>query len=233
MTLIEIVEAHIREHGSLRAAARKLKMDPGYLSKLRYGFKKNPGPVTMARLGITRVETFTPAAPAPVIPESPEAKFGWLTIERRPLLVDGMLAARADGGATILIDSEADERTQRVALWHEVLHLIREAEGQPHDEVAIDKDAQKIAAALESDGAAAHAALSMERRGYVWSGPEQGWVGHGDTERLEVIVEQCWTLREFDDGAGALGWRVYKDGFVIGEAVGDDSFRKAIDAALF
>lgn len=45
-------------HGGLRAAARKVGVDPGYLSRLRSGEKRNPTIETLTALGI-RVQVTT------------------------------------------------------------------------------------------------------------------------------------------------------------------------------
>jgi hypothetical protein len=42
MTLAERIAELIAQHGSLRAAARVLECDPGYLSRLQSGEKDNP-----------------------------------------------------------------------------------------------------------------------------------------------------------------------------------------------
>ena len=42
----------IRQHGSLRAAARALEIDPGYLSRLHDGKKLNPSAATLRRMGL-------------------------------------------------------------------------------------------------------------------------------------------------------------------------------------
>jgi hypothetical protein len=55
VTLCERVDELVREHGSLRAAARAVKIDHGYLQRLRDGEKKNPGRLTLRRLGLRKV----------------------------------------------------------------------------------------------------------------------------------------------------------------------------------
>ena len=52
-----IMEAKVR-HGSLRAAARVLEVDAGYLSRLANGEKDNPSPALLHKLGLTRVVTY-------------------------------------------------------------------------------------------------------------------------------------------------------------------------------
>lgn len=51
-TLKDCIDALIKQHGTLRAAARAAKLDPGYLSRLRYGEKSHPSDETLAALGI-------------------------------------------------------------------------------------------------------------------------------------------------------------------------------------
>jgi hypothetical protein len=77
-----------------------------------------------------------------------EGKSG-LSIVRRPLLVSGMLASSREG-LTILIDSESSPKEQTLALWHEVVHMVREAECAPQDEAAIERDACAIVRALQT-----------------------------------------------------------------------------------
>lgn len=71
-----------------------------------------------------------------------------LRIERRPLLVSGMLADSLDG-PLILIDSEQPADEQRRAKWHEVVHMVWQAEGgvAPHDEKDVDDLARACAIA--------------------------------------------------------------------------------------
>ena len=54
-TLQERVAELIAQHGSLRAAARVLQVEPGYLSRLANGDKVNPGKLILGRMGIRRV----------------------------------------------------------------------------------------------------------------------------------------------------------------------------------
>ncbi len=49
---IEELEA---KHGGLRAAARVLEIDPGYLKRLRDGEKNNPSPAILRKLKLRRV----------------------------------------------------------------------------------------------------------------------------------------------------------------------------------
>ncbi len=51
------IDALTERHGSLRAAARVLKVDAGYLSRLRDGLKTNPSDRLLKKLGIKRVVT--------------------------------------------------------------------------------------------------------------------------------------------------------------------------------
>ena len=44
-----------KQHGSLRAAARVLEIDPGYLSRLQDGGKTEPSDEILRKLGLRRV----------------------------------------------------------------------------------------------------------------------------------------------------------------------------------
>lgn len=46
------------QHGSLRAAARSLDFDPGYLARLQSGEKCSPSPALLERLGLRQVITY-------------------------------------------------------------------------------------------------------------------------------------------------------------------------------
>lgn len=46
-------------HGGLRPAARLLGIDPGYLSRLRAGTKKQPSQVVLRKLGLQRHVFYT------------------------------------------------------------------------------------------------------------------------------------------------------------------------------
>lgn len=58
MTLQERVHELVEQHGSLRAAARVLQIDPGYLVLLGNGAKVNPGKLILDRMGIRRVVVY-------------------------------------------------------------------------------------------------------------------------------------------------------------------------------
>lgn len=49
-----------KQHGSLRAAARVLKIDAGYLSRLQDGLKTEPSNDVLRKLGLKRVVTYAP-----------------------------------------------------------------------------------------------------------------------------------------------------------------------------
>lgn len=62
------IEAAEEEHGSLRAAAKALGIDPGYLSRLKSGEKINPSAEVLKVLGLERItyyRSMLAAAPAP------------------------------------------------------------------------------------------------------------------------------------------------------------------------
>ena len=50
--LQKVVKRLIDQHGGVRAAARQVQIDAGYLVRLRDGIKTNPGPETLRKLGI-------------------------------------------------------------------------------------------------------------------------------------------------------------------------------------
>jgi hypothetical protein len=52
--LQEVIEELSYVHGSLRAAARVLKIDPAYLLRLRDGSKVNPSAIVLRRLGVRK-----------------------------------------------------------------------------------------------------------------------------------------------------------------------------------
>ena len=47
-----------QQHGSLRAAAKVLGCDAGYLSRLRSGEKENPSAILLKRIGLRRVISY-------------------------------------------------------------------------------------------------------------------------------------------------------------------------------
>lgn len=48
------------KHGSLRAVGRVLKIDPGYLSRMKSGEKLNPSDDVLRKLGLRRFVQFSP-----------------------------------------------------------------------------------------------------------------------------------------------------------------------------
>lgn len=48
----------IDQHGSLRAAARVLQTDAGYLSRLQSGEKSDPGVLLLRRMGLRQIVTY-------------------------------------------------------------------------------------------------------------------------------------------------------------------------------
>lgn len=48
------IDLLINKYGGLRKAARVLNIDPGYLSRLRSGKKKNPGKNILRKLGLEK-----------------------------------------------------------------------------------------------------------------------------------------------------------------------------------
>ena len=59
MTIPERIDTLIAKHGSLRAAARVLKMTAAYLSRLHRGEKTNPSEKTLRKLGLRKVVHYT------------------------------------------------------------------------------------------------------------------------------------------------------------------------------
>lgn len=57
-TLISRIAELAEQHGSLRAAARSLDFDPGYLARLQSGEKCSPSPALLERLGLRQVITY-------------------------------------------------------------------------------------------------------------------------------------------------------------------------------
>jgi len=50
----------VPQHGSLRAVARVLDVDPGYLSRLKSGDKGDPGEALLRRMKLRRVVWYEP-----------------------------------------------------------------------------------------------------------------------------------------------------------------------------
>jgi hypothetical protein len=51
----QAVEAKIQQHGSLRAAARVMRVSAPYLCRFRHGQKRNPSDALLRKLGLRRV----------------------------------------------------------------------------------------------------------------------------------------------------------------------------------
>jgi len=58
MTLPERIAELAAQHGSLRAAARVLGVDAGYLSRLARGENSDPGTLLLRRMGLRQVTTY-------------------------------------------------------------------------------------------------------------------------------------------------------------------------------
>jgi hypothetical protein len=54
ITIAERVCELIEQHGSLRAAARAINLDPGYMARLRMGTKKAPSNKTLQKLSLLK-----------------------------------------------------------------------------------------------------------------------------------------------------------------------------------
>lgn len=57
------------QHGSIRAAARVLKIDHAYLWRLARGTKKEPSAEVLKKLGVRRIVTYQPIKPLPFAPD--------------------------------------------------------------------------------------------------------------------------------------------------------------------
>lgn len=58
VVMADRIDELIKRYGGLRATARALKLDAGYLSRLRSGNKMNPSTATLAILGLRRKGSF-------------------------------------------------------------------------------------------------------------------------------------------------------------------------------
>lgn len=58
MTIHGRIRELIRQHGSLRAAARAIKMDHSYLFRLAVGEKTEPSEKVLRKLGLKRVVSY-------------------------------------------------------------------------------------------------------------------------------------------------------------------------------
>jgi len=58
VTFAACIDHLIATHGTLRAVARMAKVDPGYLSRLRYGERQNPSEEVLKALGLTRIVSY-------------------------------------------------------------------------------------------------------------------------------------------------------------------------------
>jgi Trm5-related predicted tRNA methylase len=56
------------QHGSIRAAARVVKIDHAYLWRLARGTKKEPSAAVLKKLGVRRIVTYQPITPLPFDP---------------------------------------------------------------------------------------------------------------------------------------------------------------------
>lgn len=59
MTLKQLVAERIGQHGSVRKAARALRIDPGYLYRLATGEKSNPSSTVLRKLRVLRTVKVT------------------------------------------------------------------------------------------------------------------------------------------------------------------------------
>lgn len=71
MTLSERIKELIAQHGSLRAAARVLECDAGYLSRLASGEKADPSEKLLRRMGLRQIVTYERNLLRPAIKAGP------------------------------------------------------------------------------------------------------------------------------------------------------------------
>ncbi len=90
--LQERIQELIEQHGSLRAAARVLEVDPGYLSRLASGEKDDPGETLLRRMGLRRVVSYelrsATTAPLQEAMEKNDARYRWLRDQVRIFSLD-------------------------------------------------------------------------------------------------------------------------------------------------
>lgn len=70
--LLRLVELE-RKHGTMRAVGRVLKIDHGYLSRLKDGKKLNPSDAVLRKLGLRRIVQFSASKRSSMNP-SPRTK---------------------------------------------------------------------------------------------------------------------------------------------------------------
>lgn len=58
MTVSERIQQLVEQHGSLRAAARVVQLDAGYLSRLQAGEKVRPSDPVLRRMGLKRITDY-------------------------------------------------------------------------------------------------------------------------------------------------------------------------------
>lgn len=56
--LTKTVEAVIEKHGGVRATAKAIGVDAGYLTRLRDGEKTNPSDIVLRKLGLREVKLY-------------------------------------------------------------------------------------------------------------------------------------------------------------------------------
>ena len=68
-----------------------------------------------------------------------------LQVIKRPLLTRGCLGSAPGRSAVILISDDMEWQEEAVTLWHEVIHLLKMAGNDDHDEEMIEMTAQHLA----------------------------------------------------------------------------------------
>jgi hypothetical protein len=70
-----------------------------------------------------------------------------LEFRRRPMLISGQIR-KGEDSFLVLVNSEDSKHEQTITLWHEIVHLIKHAGGQPpqsQDEDEVEAAARKLA----------------------------------------------------------------------------------------
>ena len=111
-----------RTQKSIRPLTQRLDHTPNLLTKMELGQQTDSG--------------------------SDDSTCSLLVVRQVPLLTSGGLSTvLATGQPVILIGVDQPHSEKLVCLWHEVVHLLREAGGYDQDEDDVEAAAQRLAAA--------------------------------------------------------------------------------------